>query len=200
MSQLTEQVLKYAERLPEGTPVATKSLLQLGNRAAVDQVLSRLTSSGHLIRAARGIYVRPINGRFGTRAPSVKQVVEGFASQWGEVIATSGAVAAHALGLTTQVPIRNIYLTSGRNRSLSLGQQVVELRHAPRWQLTAAQRQPGQVIGALAWLGPEEAEGALDRLKQKLPQSTFEELVAVAPQLPTWLAQAIGRAAHVAHS
>lgn len=196
MERLTEQVLEYAERLPEGTPVAAKSLLHLGNRAAVDQALSRLASRGRLLRAARGIYVRPIKSRFGTRAPSVEQMVEGIASQRGEVIVSSGAAAANALGLTTQVPIRSVYLTSGRSQAVQLGQQVLELKHAPRWQLVAAERQAGQVIRALAWLGPEKAEEALQTLKRKLPRSTFEELVSVAPQLPTWLAQSVGKIAH----
>jgi hypothetical protein len=49
--------------------VAAKSLLHLGNRAAVDQALSRLTERGQLIRAGRGVYLRPITSRFGTRAP-----------------------------------------------------------------------------------------------------------------------------------
>lgn len=196
MERLTEQVLEYAERLPEGSPLAAKSLLHLGNRAAVDQALSRLASRGQLLRAARGIYVRPVTSRFGTRAPSVEQVVEGLVCQRGEVIATSGAAAANALGLTTQVPIRSVYLTSGRSRVVRLGQQVLELQHAPRWQLVAAEQQAGQVVRALAWLGPEKAEEALRALKQRLPRNTLEELVSVAPQLPTWLAQTVGRVAH----
>ena len=36
--------------------------------------------------------------------------------------------AANDLGLTTQVPIRSVYLTSGRSRTMSLGKQIVELR------------------------------------------------------------------------
>jgi hypothetical protein len=123
-------------------------------------------------------------------------MVEGIASQRGEVIVPSGASAANALGLTTQVPIRSVYLTSGRSRVVQLGQQVLELKHAPRWQLVAAERQAGQVIRALAWLGPEKAEEALRMLNRKLPRSTLEELVAVAPQLPTWLARSVAKVAH----
>lgn len=193
MQQLTKQILAYTEGLPDGTPVAAKSLLHFGNRAAVDQALSRLAGRAQLIRAGRGIYIRPINGRFGTRAPSVEQAVEAIASQRGEVIVPNGAAAANALGLTTQVPVRSVYLTSGRSRTITLGSQSIELRHAPRWQLVLAHRPAGQVIRALAWLGSEKAEDALGRLKGKLPASLFSELVAAAPQLPTWLAQSIGR-------
>ena len=196
MQRLTDQILEHAKRLPEGAPVAAKSLLHLGNRAAVDQALSRLAERGKLIRAGRGVYLLPVTSRFGTRAPSVEQAVEAIAAQRGEVIVWSGAAAANSLGLTTQVPVRFVYLTSGRTRKMSLGKQIVELRHVPRWQLAMAHRPAGQAVRALAWLGPEKAESALQTLKRKLPPAAFSELVAAAPQLPTWLARSVGRVAH----
>jgi hypothetical protein len=53
----------------------------------------------------------------------------------GEIVVGNGAAAANALGLTTQVPVREVFLTSGRSRKLKLGAQTVELQHAPPWQL-----------------------------------------------------------------
>lgn len=196
MQRLTEKILAYAKGLPEGTPVAAKGLLHLGSRAAVDQALSRLAERGQLIRAGRGIYLLPVASRFGVKAPSVEQAVEALANQRGEVIVSSGAAAANSLGLTTQVPVRLVYLTSGRSRTVNLGELVVELRHAPRWQLTMARRPAGEAVRALAWLGPEKAEAALETLKHKLPSSAFSELVAAAPQFPTWLARSVGKVAH----
>ena len=195
-TRLTEQILSHMAGLPEGASVSAKGLLHLGNRSAVDQALSRLTERGQLIRVGRGVYLRLITGRFGTRVPSVEQAVEALANQRGETIVSSGAAAANALGLTTQVPIRSVYLTSGRSRKSNLGKQVVELRHAPRWQLALANRPAGDAVRALAWLGPEKAETALRTLKRKMPPASFDELVAAAPQFPTWLAQSVGRVAY----
>lgn len=196
MQQITQQVLEHAERLPEGTPVAAKCLHHLGTRAAVDQALSRLTERGQLIRACRGVYFLPITSRFGTRAPSVEQAVESLARQRGEIIVSSGAAAANMLGLTTQVPARSVYWTSGPNRTLCLGKQVVEIRHAPRWQLVLGHDPAGEVVRALAWVGPEEVEPALRKLKPKLAPATFDALLAATPQLPSWLARCIGNVAH----
>ena len=103
MTRLTEQILSHMAGLPEGASVSAKGLLHLGNRAAVDQALSRLAEREQLIRAGRGVYLRPVASRFGTRAPSVEQAVEALASQRGETIVSNGAAAANALGLTTQV-------------------------------------------------------------------------------------------------
>lgn len=196
MARLSEQILTHAAGLPEGAPVAAKSSLHLGSRAAVDQALLRLAERGQLIRAGRGVYLRPIAGRFGKRTPSVEQAVEALAKQRGEIIVSNGAAAANALSLTTQVPIRFVYLTSGRSRKMNLGNQVVELRHAPRWQLALADRPAGEAIRALAWLGPEKAEAALRTLKRKMPSAAFGELVAAVPQLPTWLARSVGKVAY----
>ncbi len=101
MQTLAKQVLEHASRLPEGTPLAAKELLHLGSRAAVDQVLSRLVGRGTLLRAGRGIYVLPVESRFGTRAPSTVKMVEGLANQRGETIVSHGAAAAN-----TQFPAR----------------------------------------------------------------------------------------------
>jgi len=196
IQRVSEQILEYAKGQPEGSPLAAKSLLHLGTRAAVDQALSRLADRGQVIRAGRGVYLLPVTSRFGTRAPSVAQAVEAIAAQRGEVIVPSGAAAANSLGLTTQVPVRSVYLTSGRTRKMSLGRQTVELRHAPRWQLAMAHRPAGQAVRALAWLGPEKAEAALQTLKRKLPPSAFSELVTAVPQLPTWLARSVGKVAY----
>ncbi len=191
MQTLAKQVLQHATELPEGTPVVAKELLHLGNRAAVDQVLSRLVRRGALLRVGRGIYVLPVESRFGARAPSTVKMVEGLANQRGETIVSHGAAAANALGLTTQVPMRAVYLTSGPNRRLKLGAQMVELRHAPIWQLIFPGRAAGEVVRALAWLGPEKAAEAIRKLRVKLPSSELREVASARSRLPTWMAQEI---------
>jgi hypothetical protein len=192
MTSVTEQILKYASQMPEGRPFAAKEFLHLGNRAAVDQALSRLVRRGAFLRAGRGVYVKLIESQFGTRAPTSMKMVEGLAAKRGETIVPHGAVAANALGLTTQVPTREVYLTSGPTRHLKLGSQVVELRHAPRWQLTLPGQGAGNVVRALAWMGPGKgAEEAIQKLKSRLPQNELEELASTRAQLPTWMAKEV---------
>ncbi len=191
MQTLTKQVLEHVTGLPEGTPLVAKELLHLGSRAAVDQVLSRLVRRDVLLRVGRGIYALPVESRFGTRAPSTVKMVEGLASQRGETIVSHGAAAANALGLTTQVPMRAVYLTSGRSRHLTLGAQTIEFRHAPIWQLIFPGLTAGDVVRALAWLGPEKAGEAILKLRTKLPPSELEKIASARSRLPTWMAQEV---------
>ena len=193
---LATQIMQEARRHSEGAALGAKALLHLGSRAAVDQALSRLVRRGQLLRAGRGLYVLPVESRFGVRAPSVEKVVEAVAAQRGETIASSGAAAANALGLTTQVPVRTIYLTSGPSRTLQIGSQRVELKHAPPWQLVLPNRLAGQAVRALAWLGPAKARDGMLRLKRTLPASEWEALTNVGARLPTWLAEPVSQVAH----
>jgi hypothetical protein len=188
MKTLTEQILEYASREAEGTALTAKALLHLGNRAAVDQALSRLAASNQLLRLGRGLYVMPAETRFGSRPPTVENVVRGIEARQGETVVPHGAAEANSLGLTTQVPVREVFLTSGRTRNLNLGGREVELRHAPGWQLVLPRRAAGAAVRALSWAGRERATAVVAALKGKLSSSEVEELVTVRGQLPTWMA------------
>jgi hypothetical protein len=188
MSSLTKEVLRYVEGQPEGAPVTARGLLHLAKRAAIDQTLSRLARRGQVMRLGRGIYVRPVQTKYGTRSPQPERVIEQLARARGETIVSSGAAAANALGLTTQVPVKLVYLTSGPTRRLFLGRQSVELRHAKPWQLARGNERVGQAARALDWLGPKQADRALTTLKSRLEPTELKELQALRPRLPEWLA------------
>jgi hypothetical protein len=192
MQTVAENILSHAKTLPEGALISAKEFLHLGSRAAVDQALKRLKQRNELLPLYRGVYVRPVKTRFGTRAPAAEKVVERIATTRAETVVAHGAAAANSLGLTTQVPTKLVYLTSGKSRKLKLGAQVVEMKHAPQWMLLPSQR-AGEAVRALVWIGERGAAEALTTLKHKLPQSTVAELIAVRPALPGWLSKSIGQ-------
>ena len=191
METLSTRILAEVAVLPEATPIYAKGLLHLGSRAAIDQALSRLARRGQLLRAGRGLYVRPIETRFGPRTPSVEAVLNALQAETGETITLSGAAAANTLGLTTQVPVRMVYLTSGPSRHLRFGAQTVELQHARRWQLTFPGRPAGEVIRALAWFGRERGVELTSQLSRTLSAQTVQELSSARGRMPTWMAEQI---------
>lgn len=192
MEALSQKILNHLCTSPEGGVLSAKELLHLGARAAVDQALSRMARDGHLERACRGVYFRPIKSRFGSRSPAAFELARGIGTRMGETVVPQGAVAANALGLTTQVPVREVFWTSGPNRELKLGAQKVEFRHVPRWQLILPGQPAGDAIRALAWAGPKHAEKTVRALGAKLSPSERDALIASRGALPSWLAQAVG--------
>jgi hypothetical protein len=195
MSQLAQSILFQAQSLPEGGLISPKEFLHLGSRAAIDQTLSRLAREGKLLRVGRGAYSLPVQGRFGVRPPSTESVVEAIEFASGETVVASGAAEANALGLTTQVPAREVYLTSGPSRRLKLGNREVELKHGNRWQMLLGKRPAGKAVRALIWLGPERAPLVLGELRSKLPSQEWEAIRQVRAGLPSWMARAISEVA-----
>lgn len=195
MSQLAQSILTQAQSLPEGGLLSPKEFLHLGSRAAIDQTLSRLAREGKLLRVGRGAYSLPVQGRFGVRPPSTEAVVEAIESTSGETVVANGAAEANALGLTTQVPTREVFLTSGPSRRLKLGNREVELKHGNRWQMLLGKRPAGKAIRALIWLGPEQAPKVLQVLRSKLPSQEWEAMRQARAGLPSWMAKAVSEVA-----
>jgi hypothetical protein len=103
--------------------------------------------------------------------------------QRGETIAPSGATSA---GLTTQVPVRAVYWTSGRSRKLNLGKQSLELVHVPSWQLAFSNEPVGEIVRALAWAGPERVHKVLSEIEGNVPRSEILKVAQQVSQFPTW--------------
>lgn len=194
MSQLAEHILSAARAMPEGGLLSPKAFLHLGSRAAVDKTLSRLAQEGKLLRVSRGAYALPHEGRFGARPPSTESVLQAIEASAGETVVANGAAEANALGLTTQVPTREVFFTTGASRTLQLGNRRVELKHGTRWQLLLGKRPAGQMIRALSWLGPEAAPAALKQLRIKLPESEWDAVRGARALLPSWMAKVLSEA------
>lgn len=113
MNHIAEIILPAAQSLPEGGLLSAREFLHVGSRAAVDQTFTRLTREGKLMRVGRGVYAAPVASRFGQRPPSTESVVQAITAVNGEVIVPNGATEANVLGLTTQLPTREVFLTSG---------------------------------------------------------------------------------------
>ena len=177
MSPLAQHILAQTKAQPEGVLLSPKVFLHLGSRAAVDQTLSRLARDGKLLRLGRGAYAAPVQGRFGARPPTFASVVQAIESASGETVVASGAAEANALGLTTQVPTREVYLTSGPSRRLTLGT-----------------RPAGPVSRTLIWLGPEQTPLALEGIKRQLPTQEWDALLKARTSLPLWMAKAVSEA------
>jgi len=198
---ITKSILQQASVLPEGGILSPKEFLHMGNRAAIDQTFTRLTKEKILLRVGRGLYTLPIEGRFGKRFPTSTNLLAALSEKTGEVIVVHGAMAANQIGLSLQVPVREIYLTSGRNRNLCLDKLIIELRHAPTWQLLLGNSLEGKLLRALTCLGAAHIKEMFPNLQdwrkwQAWPEVKWKMLFGVISELPSWLVKVINEAAY----
>lgn len=186
-----ETIRKAVRSKRPGTVISAASVLGAGSREAVDQALGRLARSGELMRVARGKYVRPQSGRFGNYPPPATKVIKSLAKAQGKAIVESGAVSANRFGLTTQQPVRQVYITTGKSSELKLGSNPIGLRHVPAWQTMFANRPAGQALRALAYMGKAEAGETAKRIKGSLEAAEWEALRRAKKKLPAWVYKAL---------
>ena len=185
---LASELLAHTSSLSEGKPVCAEALSSLGSTEAVSVALFELAQIGKLSEICEGVYVKPIETRFGTRSPDVGMVIPQLAELWEETIVPCGGASANLLGMTTQVPMKPVYWTSGNDRTLHVSGSTVELRHVPEWQLLAPSQSIGHAIRALSWMGQEEVEESIEALGKILSVEAIRELVSSCDTVPEWIA------------
>lgn len=194
MEEIGRIITQRLRAAPAGKIVMPKEFLSLGSRAAVDKTFSRLAGAGKAIRVARGMYVAPQESEFGPYPPPAEKVVKYYGKITGERIAPSGARAANNLGLTTQVPMEEVFLTTGKERTLSIGRRKVFLKHAPAWQTVMPNSKAGEAIRAIAHMGPKHAATYAKAVRSKLAPNEWKQVSKMKPNVPAWMVRAINEA------
>ena len=115
------------EALPEDT-VLFRSDFPEYHSEFVGGTLAELTQEGFLVKLAQGIYAKPRRSRFGLVLPSVDKIVQAIAARDNAEVLPSGMTALNVLGLSTQVPMKYSYLTTGSERTIKLENQEIRLK------------------------------------------------------------------------
>ena len=181
-------VLNRIRAKHRGFVFTPREFSQLGSRAAVDQALSRLQRSGQIRRLTRGIYEFPkIHPKIGLLSPSPEAVAKAMAKRTGSRITVSAAKAANLLGLSTQVPMQNLFWTEGPSRTIRIGNQTVSLKHVAPSKMIGAGTEAGIVIQAVRSLGKEGVHGiSVQSLAKRLPAPVKRAVQRLAPNAPAW--------------
>ncbi|HPO11929.1 MAG TPA: DUF6088 family protein [Candidatus Hydrogenedentes bacterium] len=189
MTNTIKKIREYIEALPLGQPVTSQEFMEFGSRAAIDQALARLVKAGTLSRVTRGVYIRPKKSPYaGEVPPEPIKVAEAIAAETGSVIQIHGAEAARRMGLSTQVPTRPIFYTSGSSRRFNLGQMQVLLKHVCPRKLALYGRPAGIALTALWYLGKTVVTvETIEHIGSKLPRSEFEVLCSSTRSMPGWM-------------
>lgn len=188
-----QSVRKYIQKTQLGKPFTVGALMTFGKRAAVDQALSRLTISGKIVRLTRGVYVRPETNCFvGEILPEPFKVVKAIAERTNEQVQVSGAEAARQLGLSTQVPAKPLYLTTGQSRRFNLGGLEVTLKHVSRKKIPMPESKAGLAIVALWYLGINLiSHQTIQKIEEKLTLQEFEKFTASLEYMPIWMSNVV---------
>ncbi|KTE27470.1 MULTISPECIES: DUF6088 family protein [Alphaproteobacteria] len=191
--------MKRVRASGRGSVFTPSDFLTVAARSSVDQALSRLVKGGQLRRLARGLYDFPkLHPKLGALSPAPDDVAHALARETGSQVQISGARAANALGLSTQVPAQSTYLTDGPSRRVVLGKRVVDLRHASPKHLIAPGSPAGTVVQALRHVGPVRAADVAQVAARRLSANDKKTLASTAVQAPAWMRPTLVSIAHAA--
>lgn len=193
MTAMTDKIIKRVRGKGRGWVFTPKDFLDLGTRASVDMALTRLLNSGSIRRIGRGLYDYPMmHDKLGLLTPDADTIVQAVAVQSGDKVITSGAQAANRLGISTQVPAKSSYATSGASRSKKVAGRTITLKRSRAPILDDASPQANAVLQVLAHLGKINLDADIIRsLASRLNARDIKALQKARPQMAGWMSDAV---------
>ncbi len=155
----------------------------------VGQILSSLSKQEVIHHLSRGVYVKAIETRFGLLYPSMENIVEAIAKRDCAQVIPTGAAAQNYLGISTQVPMNYVFLTSGSTRKITIDGRTITFRHAALKNFAIKNRYTSLIVQVLKEYGegkvPEELLKPIQVLILKHPEpDTIKEDLAA---MPSWI-------------
>jgi Family of unknown function (DUF6088) len=193
MKSIADRIMDQVRVRGRGKWVFTpKDFLDLGSRAAIDRALSRLVVDGKLRRIGRGLYDFPRQSKIlrGAAPANLDATVQAISRRDQIQVMPNGIVFANDLGLTNAVPARPSYISSGRTKTVLVGNRKVYLQHVSQKVIAWADRPGGQFVAAVLWLDKAiaSAPDMIDLMRLKLADDVKQDLLQDLDLLPSWMA------------
>lgn len=141
-------------RLKLGQVFFASDFKELGTSTAIRKSLSRLVESKQVERMAQGIYVKPKKDKIlGKILPSMEELAESLAKKEHINIKPTGQYALNKVGLSTQVPTKLVFLSTGNTKKIKIGKSTIIFKSTTAKKLAMK----GQIT-SLLFLGLEELD------------------------------------------
>ncbi|MGV8057605.1 MAG: DUF6088 family protein [Smithellaceae bacterium] len=162
----------------------------LGSRDAIASALKRYKQAGMIRQLARGLYNYPkVDPQLGLLQPSMDDIAKALTRRDAARIQPTGAYAANLLGLSTQVPMKVVYLTDGLSRTVKIGNQEITLKRTTPRNMATAGKTSGLLIQALRHLGQRNVDDRIiTQLDRRLDTKAKAQLMKDIRHAPAWIA------------
>ena len=201
MPAVTEKIMKRVRGKGRGWAFTPKDFLDLGTRASIDMALTRLVQANQIRRIGHGLYDYPkLHDKLGELTPDADTIAQAVATQSGDKLSSSGAQAANRLGISTQVPAKTSYATSGQTRVKKVAGRTIALKRSRAPILDDASPDANAVLQLLAHVGKDKIDDDLiQRLSAQIDDRDFKALTKAQPLMPGWMSDAVLKIGLVRH-
>jgi len=196
MQSIEDKIEKVIKSKQRGTLLFTDDFIAHGSSKAIQKALERLTNRNVITRIARGIFVRPVISEYiGEVLPTAEEVALGIAKRDMIKIVPIGTHALNKLGLSTQIPLKLVYLTDGAPREIQIGNRTIKLKKTTPKNLLAKGKISSLAIQALREVGQR---GITEEIEQKiielLKKEERKKLKHDIPLAPVWIRKIMQKA------
>lgn len=187
MQSVEYKIEKTIKSKPRGSLLFPEDFSQKGSAESVRKALQNLKEKGIIKSVAHGFYVRPVIDEYiGEVLPTAEEVAKAIAKRDRIKLVPTGAYALHALGLSTQIPLKLVFLTDGAPRTIAVGNRTIKLKKTTPRNLKARGEISSLVIHALREIGKdnatEEEQEKIIELLQKEDTSDLKFDISLAPE------------------
>ena len=185
------QIKEFIKKKRRGNLFFANDFKSFGSGDSIRQALSRLCKDEFIIRLSNGIYLYPkTSKRIGVVYPSIEDIAKAIAKKEKARLIPTGIYALNKLGLSTQVPMKVVFLTDGAARIIKVGKKATI-----RFKKTVAKHLAFKgiittlVIFALKEIGKGKATDVeLQKIAEALSKEKRENITYDATIAPEWIA------------
>lgn len=194
---IEDQIENRIHKAKEGAIFFADDFSDIGSQSAIHTTLHRMGKRKMLSRVSHGIYAKPKVSELLNQEilPSAEKVAIAIAKRDKAKLLPSGSYAQYALGLSTQIPLKLVYYTDGKARTIKVGNRTILFKRTTPKNLALKGEIGRLAVQALRDIGsdnvtPQEEEKIIELLKKEDVKDLKHD-IALAPQ---WIAEIMAKA------
>lgn len=160
-----------------------------GSPGNIRLTLFRLVNEGILERLAQGIYLKPKKDPLlGTIYPTTEEIAKQIAQRDKARIAPTGVLALYLLGLTTQVPLKAVYLSDGSQREIKIGNRTIQFKKTVPKSFAIKDELLHLIVQAFKEVGQNNVtEEFIEKIKPSVAQLDSQVVQKQVKYAPVWI-------------
>ena len=170
-------------------------------RIAIDAALFSLAKSGTIRRILPGLYYYPAYSELLQKcvAPDMQQVAKALARKYNWKIFPEGNTALNYLGLSTQIPAKYIFISSGHSRKYKIGNMDLEFRHRVLTETMINDEQAMLAVQAIKSMGRIHADDEFVKsLSKRFSHDEWIKIEKASHKVADWILTVIKKAKEIA--
>ena len=163
-------------------------------RYEIDASLKALSDDGIIRKICRGVYDYPSYSELLAQptAPDLYAVAQTVAAKFRWSIYPSGDTALNFFGLSTQIPAKLVFISSGPSKTLETPFGTIRFKHSALRETSFDHMESGLVVHALREIGQANlTQDITNRIKSKFSDSLLQKIRRDIITSANWIQQAL---------